>query len=362
MHIHEKQRRMVSFGAATICTKLVSTSPNFLKPELVCPAGNLPALKAAVDAGGDTVYMGFRNASNARNFEGLNFNRDEAEAGIAYAHDHGARVFVAVNTSPGIYDASAWTSSIDMASELGADAIILSDMALLGYAKERHPRLRRHLSVQASACNHESLNFYAREFGIRRAVMPRVLTLDAIRDIGSRTSVEIEIFVSGGLCVMAEGRCWLSSYVTGDSPNMRGVCSPAHAVRFEEQEGTLEVKLDGVLVNRFAPDAPAAYPTLCKGRFEACGMEGHVMEDPYSLNALDMLPQIFDAGIAGLKIEGRQRGKHYVREVVATWRAAVDACAADPENYTARPEWMARLDATSEGGDHTAGAYVDEWR
>jgi collagenase-like PrtC family protease len=192
--------------------------------------------------------------------------------------------------------------------------------------------------------------------------MPRVLTLNAIRDICTRSTVEIEIFVSGGLCVMAEGRCWLSSYITGDSPNMHGVCSPAHAVRFEEREGTLEVKLDGVLVNRFAPGAPAAYPTLCKGRFEACGMEGHVMEDPYSLNALEMLPQIFDAGIAGLKIEGRQRSKHYVREVVSAWRAAVDACAADPENYSAKPEWMARLAATSEGGAHTAGAYVDEWR
>ncbi|MDX8412405.1 MAG: peptidase U32 family protein [Mariprofundaceae bacterium] len=332
------------------------------KPELVCPAGNLPALKAAVDAGGDTVYMGFRNASNARNFEGLNFSREEAEAGIAYAHGRGSSVFVAVNTSPGTRDASAWTSSIDMASELGADAVILADMALLDYAQDRHPKLRRHLSVQASACNHESLNFYAREFGIRRAVMPRVLTLDAIRDICAHSPVEIEIFVSGGLCVMAEGRCWLSSYVTGDSPNMHGVCSPAHAVRFEEQEGELEVKLDGVLVNRFGPGAPAAYPTLCKGRFEACGMEGHVMEDPYSLNALEMLPQIFDAGIAGLKIEGRQRSKHYVRQVVSAWRAAVDACAADPRNYMARPEWMASLAATSEGGAHTAGAYVDEWR
>jgi putative protease len=174
--------------------------------------------------------------------------------------------------------------------------------------------------------------------------------------------VEIEIFVSGGLCVMAEGRCWLSSYVTGDSPNMHGVCSPAHAVRFEEEDGTLEVKLDGVLVNRFAPGEAAAYPTLCKGRFEACGMQGHVMEDPYSLNVLEMLPEIFSAGVKGLKIEGRQRSKHYVREVVSTLRQAVDACAADLDAYMARPEWMARLDAMSEGGAHTSGAYVDEWR
>jgi len=332
------------------------------QPELVCPAGNLPALKAAVDAGGDTVYLGFRNASNARNFEGLNFNREEAEAGIAYAHQRGTRVFVAVNTSPDPHNISPWTSSIDMAGELGADAVILSDIALLDYAREKQPKLRRHLSVQASAGNYEALNYYQREFGVKRVVLPRVLTLDAIRDICSKALVEIEIFVSGGLCVMAEGRCWLSSYITGDSPNMNGVCSPAHAVRFEEQAGRLDVKLDGVLINQFAPDEAAAYPTLCKGRFEACGRQGHVMEDPFSLNALEMLPEIFAAGVHGLKIEGRQRSKHYVREVVSTWRAAVDSCAADPGAYAVQDAWMASLDATSEGGAHTAGAYVDEWR
>lgn len=332
------------------------------KPELVCPAGNLPALKAAVDAGGDTVYLGFRNASNARNFEGLNFNREEAEEGITYAHQRGSRVFVAVNTSPDPHDPTPWTSSIDMAAELEADAVILSDIALLEYARERHPSLRRHLSVQASAGNYEALNYYEREFGIKRAVLPRILSMDAIREICSKSSVEIEIFVSGGLCVMAEGRCWLSSYITGDSPNMNGVCSPAHAVRFEDEADRLDVKLDGVLINRFAPDEPAAYPTLCKGRFEACGKQGHVMEDPYSLNTMEMLPEIFAAGIHGLKIEGRQRSKHYVREVVSTWRSAVDTCAADPDTYAIQDEWMARMDAMSEGGGHTAGAYVDEWR
>jgi len=333
-----------------------------IKPELVCPAGNLPSLKAAVDAGGDTVYLGFRNASNARNFEGLNFTREEAEAGIAYAHQRGVRVFVAVNTSPDPRDISPWTSSIDMAGELGADAVILSDIALLDYAKEKHPFLRRHLSVQASACNYEALHYYQREFGIKRVVLPRVLTLDAIRNICSKARMEIEIFVSGGLCVMAEGRCWLSSYITGDSPNMSGVCSPAHAVRFEETAGSLDVKLDGVLINRFAPGEPAAYPTLCKGRFDACGRQGHVMEDPFSLNALEMLPEIFAAGVCSLKIEGRQRSKHYVRQVVSTWRAAVDSCAVAPNAYVVDDAWMASLDATSEGGAHTAGAYEDGWR
>jgi len=337
-------------------------SHSVTKPELVCPAGNLPSLKAAVDAGGDVVYLGFRNASNARNFEGLNFTPAEAREGIDYAHRHNVQVYIAINTSPRPGREEAWTSSVDLAAELNADAVIISDMALLDYAKRHYPLLRRHLSVQASACNDVSLEFYRREFGIARAVLPRVLTLDDIRSLTSRTAVEIEIFASGGLCVMAEGRCWLSSYVTGDSPNMQGVCSPARAVRFEEQQDTLDVRLDGVLINRFEPNEAAAYPTLCKGCFEAAGKRGHVMEEAYSLNVLEMLPAIMQSGISALKIEGRQRTKHYVREVVSVMRAAVDTCAAAPETYRARAAWMERMDAVSEGGARTAGAYADEWR
>lgn len=333
-----------------------------MKPELVCPAGNLPSLKAAVDAGGDAVYMGFRNASNARNFEGLNFSLAEAEEGIRYAHAKDCRVFVAVNTSPEPGNETPWLEAIDQAAELGADAVILADLSLLDYAKKNHPGLNRHLSVQASACNHVSLDFYQREFGIRRAVLPRVLTLETIRKIREKTTVELEVFSFGGLCVMAEGRCWLSSYVTGDSPNMNGVCSPARAVRFEQEEGELSVRLDDVLINRFGADEAAAYPTLCKGRFEVCGIESHAMEEPYSLNVLEMLPELFEVGIAGLKIEGRQRSKHYVSQVVSTLRAAVDACAADPHSYAVRQDWLQSLDATAEGGAHTSGAYRSEWR
>ncbi len=337
-------------------------SHSFGKPELVCPAGNLPSLKAAVDAGGDVVYLGFRNASNARNFEGLNFSAKEAREGIEYAHLRDARVYIAINTSPRPGQEDVWTSSVDLAAELDADAVILSDMALLDYAKRHYPSLRRHLSVQASACNYESLEFYRREFGIVRAVLPRVLTLDDIRTLIDRTSVEIEIFSSGGLCAMAEGRCWLSSYITGDSPNMQGVCSPAHSVRFEDRQGTLDVRLDGVLINRFEPDEAAGYPTLCKGCFEAAGKQGHVMEEAYSLNVLEMLPSIMHAGISALKIEGRQRTKHYVHEVVSVMRAAVDACAAAPHTYRTQTTWLERMNAVSEGGARTVGAYVDEWR
>src|SRR5690606_8637874 len=137
---------------------------------LVCPAGHLPGLKAAVDNGADAVYLGFRDATNARNFAGLNFSPDEIPAAIDYAHARGVRVFLAINTYPSQTQWSRWCAAVDGAVALGADALILADLGLLRYCAERHPGQRLHLSVQASATNHQAIGFYARECGIRRVV------------------------------------------------------------------------------------------------------------------------------------------------------------------------------------------------
>ena len=151
-------------------------------------------------------------------------------------------------------------------STLGVDAVILADPGLLRYACQRHPGLRLHLSVQGSATNFEAINFYQRQFGIVRAVLPRVLALEQVRQVVQKTPVEIEVFGFGSLCVMVEGRCALSSFVTGESPNTHGVCSPAKAVRWHETPSGLEARIGGVLIDRYGPDENAGYPTLCKGR------------------------------------------------------------------------------------------------
>ncbi len=323
--------------------------------ELVCPAGNPAALRAAVDAGGDAVYLGFRDETNARNFPGLNFSRDELAEGIAYAHGRGVRVFVAINTFPAAGDPAPWQRAVDDAAALGADAAILADIGLLDYAARAHPDLRRHLSVQASAASAEAIGFYAREFGVRRVVLPRVLTLPEIAALNRAVKVETEVFVFGGLCVMAEGRCALSSYATGQSPNTRGVCSPASHVEYVDEGHRLVSRLGGFAVNAFAPGEPAGYPTLCKGRFVARGRASYLFEEPASLNALDILPELAAAGVVALKIEGRQRGRAYVAEVVAAFRRAVDAAA---RGEAPAP---ATLGALSEGGRETAGAYRKSW-
>ncbi|MBF0092989.1 MAG: U32 family peptidase [Alphaproteobacteria bacterium] len=324
--------------------------------ELVCPAGTPAALRAAVDAGADAVYLGFRDATNARNFPGLNFSREDLKEGLAYAHGKGTKVFVAINTFPAAGEPGPWHGAVDDAAMLGADAVILADIGLIDYAARKHPDLRRHLSVQASASSIEAIAFYVREFGIRRAVLPRVLTVAEIAAINAAAPVETEVFAFGGLCVMAEGRCSLSSYVTGQSPNICGVCSPASHVRYEEDGDTMVSRLGGITINTFDRDEPAGYPTLCKGRFVANGETGYLFEEPTSLNTLQILPDLMKAGVTALKIEGRQRGRAYVAQVVSEFRKAVDAAARGQTVAAA-----VGLDAVTEGGRQTAGAYRKSW-
>src|SRR3990170_674418 len=123
------------------------------KPELVCPAGSLRAIKLGVDAGADTVYMGMKDATNARNFAGLNFDAAQAREGVEYAHGRGAKVLMALNTYSEARDPTPWYRAVDMAAAFGADALILADTAVMAYCRDHHPELRMHLSVQASATN-----------------------------------------------------------------------------------------------------------------------------------------------------------------------------------------------------------------
>jgi putative protease len=330
--------------------------------ELVCPAGNLPALKAAVDNGADCVYMGFRNSTNARAFAGLNFDNDTAKQGIRYAHDRGRKVLLALNTFPQTAQWHIWKQAVDDAAELGVDALILADLGLMRYASHTYPNLRLHLSVQGSATNYEAINFYYEHFGIQRAVLPRVLSLAQVENVVKNTPVEIELFGFGGLCVMVEGRCILSSYATGESPNTAGVCSPAKAVRWQQTPKGLESRLNGILLDRYGNDENAGYPTLCKGRFEVEDETYYALEEPTSLNTLELIPEMLRIGISAIKIEGRQRSPVYVEQVTRVWRAAIDAAKNDPTHYAVTPDWMAQLGKLSEGQQHTLGAYYRPWK
>jgi len=330
--------------------------------DLVCPAGSLPALKAAVDNGADCVYIGFRDDTNARNFPGLNFDLAAVREGIRYAQARSKQVFLALNTFPQVAGWERAQRAVDRAAELEVDAVIIADAGLMQYAAATYPQLRLHLSVQGSATNYEAINFFHRHFRIRRAVLPRVLSLAQVRQVIAGTPVEIEVFGFGGLCVMVEGRCALSAYATGESPNTHGACSPAKAVRWQHTPAGLESRLNGILIDRYADDENAAYPTLCKGRFAVEDETYYAIEEPASLNTLELIPELAAAGIAAVKIEGRQRSPAYVAQVTRTWREAIDACRTDPARFAVKPAWAEALRKISEGQQQTLGAYHRPWK
>ncbi len=332
------------------------------KIELCCPAGNLPSLKAAIDSGADVVYLGFRNATNARNFEGLNFSNKDIADGIEYAHRRDKKVYIAINTFPQFDDGPTWFGAVDEVVNLGADAAILANMGVLKYAADNHPDLRLHLSVQASASSVEALSFYRKHFNIKRAVLPRVLNVDEIKGIKEEMpDFELEVFGFGGLCINICGRCYLSSYITGVSCNTGGVCSPSSHVTFEHEGDELKVSLGDVVLNRYEPGEVTSYPTSCKGRYYFGGEElGYPIEEPSSLNVLEILPEIIGTGVDSLKIEGRQRTRSYVANMTSILREAIDRYYDSPESYHVDTAWMETAAATMEGMKTTYGSYIEK--
>ena len=292
--------------------------------ELLCPAGNLPALKAAIENGADAVYIGLKDDTNARHFAGLNFTEKKLQEAVSFVHQHRRKLHIAINT------------------------FAHPD----GYARW----------VQASATNEEAINFYHRHFDVARVVLPRVLSIHQVKQLARVTPVPLEVFAFGSLCIMSEGRCYLSSYLTGESPNTVGACSPARFVRWQQTPQGLESRLNEVLIDRYQDGENAGYPTLCKGRYLVDGERYHALEEPTSLNTLELLPELMAANIASVKIEGRQRSPAYVSQVAKVWRQAIDRCKADPQNFVPQSAWMETLGSMSEGTQTTLGAYHRKWQ
>lgn len=328
--------------------------------ELVCPAGTPASLRTAVDAGADAVYCGFQNATNARNFPGLNFTLPEMEKAVVYAHERGTKVLLAANTFPPAGKIQLWKDAVDSAVRMGVDAIIVADIGVAGYIKKNHPDQRIHLSVQAGAPSVEAIKYYCEEFGVRRVVLPRILTIPEIKSLKKEIPCEIECFIFGNHGLMAEGRCSLTNYVTGLSTNMDGVCSPAGDVKYEEDaQRNLTTKLGAFTIDCFSCTQNPGYPTICKGRYRAPHRPDgyYAFEEPISLNLARLLPELIEAGVHAFKIEGRQRSRAYVREVVSSWRKALDDVMAGQDVE------LAHLLSLTEGHKQTQGAYeTKRWR
>ncbi|MCG6201563.1 ubiquinone anaerobic biosynthesis protein UbiU [Psychromonas antarctica] len=330
--------------------------------ELLCPAGSLPALKKAIDCGADAVYIGLKDDTNARHFAGLNFTDKKLVQGAQYVADHHKHLHIAINTFAHPGGEKRWQNAVDKCVDLGANAAIIADIATLDYAANKYPELELHLSVQASATNTASIAFYKQNFNIKRVVLPRVLSIQQVKQLSRNTDIDLEVFAFGSLCIMAEGRCYLSSYFTSESPNTVGACSPAKYVRYQETDNGLESRLNNILIDRYQRGENAGYPTLCKGKFIVDNNLYHALEEPTSLNTLAMLPELMGAGIRSVKIEGRQRSTAYVEQITRVWREAIDTYQADPDHYQVKESWDETLANVSEGRQTTLGAYHRDWQ
>ncbi|MCJ8323604.1 MAG: U32 family peptidase [Hyphomicrobiales bacterium] len=340
--------------------KMKPKANKFTKPELVCPAGTPASMRTAVEAGADAVYCGFQNATNARNFPGLNFTPDEMQKSIIHAHKNDTKILLAINTNPPAGKIQLWKDAVDLGAKFGVDAFIVADMGVASYIAAHHPNIRLHLSVQAAASTPEALNYYCQQFGVKRVVLPRILTIAEIKAIMQQVECEVETFIFGNHGLMVEGRCSLTNYVTGLSTNMDGVCSPASQVKYEQDEDkNLSTILGEYTIDCFDKGENAGYPTICKGRYRTPVRDAgyYAFEEPLSLNVSNLLPELMQIGVSALKIEGRQRSRAYVKKVVSSFRAAVDNIM---QGGTAD---IASLIALTEGHKQTEGAFKSKkWR
>ncbi len=284
-------------------------SENKKRPEVLSPAGTLEKLKVAVDYGADAVFVGGQ-AYGLRSRAG-NFSMEELQEGIDYAHARGAKVYVAANmvTHEGNeVGAGAWFREL---RDRGLDAVIVSDPALITICATEAPGLEIHLSTQASSTNYETFEFW-KELGLTRVVLAREVTMEELAEIRKRTSVEIEAFVHGAMCISYSGRCVLSNHMSNRDAN-RGGCSQSCRWKY----------------NLY--DLPFGD--------ERRSIEGQVPEE-FSMSAVDMcmidhIPDMIENGVDSLKIEGRMKSVHYVSTVTNCYKAAVDAYLESPETFEA---------------------------
>ncbi|MDH6365569.1 putative protease [Enterococcus sp. PF1-24] len=289
------------------------------RPEVLAPAGTLEKLKTAIHYGADAVYIG-GNAYGLRSRAG-NFTYEEMAEGVAFAKAHNAQVYVAANMVTHEGDQEGAGEFFRELRDLGISAVIISDPTLIEICAAEAPGLPIHLSTQASATNYETLEFWKAE-GLERVVLGREVSMAEVAEIRQNTSVEIEAFIHGAMCISYSGRCTLSNHMSLRDAN-RGGCSQSCRWKYDLYDMPFGEE------RRSLTDA------------------GEVSEE-FSMSAVDMsmiehIPDMIENGVDSLKIEGRMKSIHYVSTVSNVYKAAVDSYMADPENYVCKQEWIDEL-------------------
>ncbi len=293
------------------------------KVELLAPAGNLYKLKIALKYGADAVYIGgecfsLRTAAD-------NFTPEEMREGIEFAHNMGKKVYITANIIPHNRDLKEMERYFKEIADMGADAVIISDLGAFNICRRVAPDLEIHISTQANNTNYATVQSWY-EMGAKRVVLAREMTLSEVREIRDNISsdCELEAFIHGAMCVSYSGRCLLSNYMTARDSNY-GACS--HPCRWNY--ALMEEK------------RPGEYLPVYENE------RGTFIMNSKDLCMIEHIPEIIGSGVYSLKIEGRVKSEYYVATIIAAYRKAIDAYYADPENYEFNPVWLEEVKKVS---------------
>ncbi len=284
------------------------------KVELLAPAGSPEKLEIAIHYGADAVYLG-GNDFSLRNFS-KNFSIEEMAKGIEFAHSMDARVYVALNVYTRNNEHDKLRNYLHELKDVGPDALIVSDPAVIMAAQEIVPEIELHLSTQANTTNYGTILFWEK-LGVTRVNAARELSLAEIREMCEATSIEVETFIHGAMCMSYSGRCLLSAFLANRDAN-QGAC--AHPCRWQYS-----------VVEEMRPDE--YIPLMEDSR-------GTYLFNSKDLCMIEHLPELIQAGIVSLKIEGRMKGINYLATAVKAYREAIDSYYDDAENYVVKNEWL----------------------
>lgn len=302
------------------------------KPELLAPAGNLEKLKFAIHYGADAVYIGGRQFG-LRSKAG-NFTFEEMQEGVEFANKYGAKVYVATNIIAHNENLEGAHDYFKTLYEVGIAAVIVADPALIQACREAAPDLEVHISTQASIANWKTVEFWKNE-GVPRVVLAREVSVAEIREMKEKVDIEIEAFIHGAMCISYSGRCVLSNHMTARDAN-RGGCAQSCRWKYDLfEDGT-----DGTIAVSDQSD------------------EQYTMSSQ-DLSMVEHLPDLIEAGVDSLKIEGRMKSIHYVATVVNVYRKIIDTYFEDPENYQIDSEWVDEIWKAAQRSLTTA-FYYDE--
>lgn len=304
------------------------------KPEILAPAGDFQKMRFAIAYGADAVYFsgqqfGMRAAAG-------NFNEQQLEQGIHYAHEHGTKCYITVNIMPSNEDLKALPAYLEKLQSWGADALIVADVGVLSLARHYAPKVPLHISTQTCILNYEAANFWA-DLGVERVVLARELTLDQIYEIREKTpkSLEIEAFVHGAMCISYSGRCLISQYLTGRDAN-HGACAQPCRWKYS-------------LVEEKRPNE----------YFPIVEEEGTYLYNSKDMCMIDHIPELMQAGVSSFKIEGRNKTAYYAAVITSAYRQAVDVYFNNPSDFVLPQDIRNEVDKVSHRNYYT-GFYFGE--